>query len=83
MNKLLETKTIPSLEFQALTLGMELLLEQYNELSASKSMTPIKITSLKLFSDSAVCLNWLNNAYLLRELDPFAMRIPVIKYAMV
>ena len=63
VNKQLETKSIPSLEFQALTLGVEVLHDYYTELAGANSVSPININSLLLLSDSVVALNWLNNAH--------------------
>lgn len=61
VNKQLETKTIPTLEFQAMCLGVETLLEIYQDLAGPSAVVPIKITNLELFSDSMVCLHWLNS----------------------
>ena len=61
VNKNLECKTIPNLELQAVTLGVESLFEVYNDVSSSDSVRPIKIESMFLFTDSLITLNWLNS----------------------
>ena len=65
VNKQLESKTIPSLELQALVLGTECVVDIYKELSDLVSMCPVKIDRLKVFSDSLVVINWLNS-YILK-----------------
>ena len=45
----LECKSIPSLEFQAVSLGTETLIDTYKELCGSKSVDPIKILKLEVF----------------------------------
>jgi hypothetical protein len=59
VGKQLENKTIPCLELVALTLGVETLIDVYNELCDSNSVKPMKFSDLKVFTDSYVCLNWL------------------------
>ena len=74
VSKQLETKTIPCLEFHAIALGVELLHEYVEELSGSKTVTPINIASLKLLSDSMVSLHWLQAALKLdkmQKISPF------------
>ena len=75
VNKQLESKSIPCLEFHAIGFGVELLHEYRNELCGNKTVTPIKIVSLKLLSDSMVSLNWLHAACLkidkLQKVTPF------------
>ena len=46
---------------QGITLGVEVLLDAYLELSGSSSVIPTIINELKLFSDSLVCLNWIQS----------------------
>ena len=46
VNKQLESKTIPSLEFHAISLGVEVIQEYHEELAGTKILTPIKIQSL-------------------------------------
>ena len=57
VNKQLETKSVPSLEFQAISLGAEVLIEQYKELSGENCVIPIKIVELCIYLDSMVSLN--------------------------
>ena len=52
-------KTIPSLEFQAIVLGVKVIVDTYQSLCGDTVVIPIKIDSLLLFSDSMVCLHWL------------------------
>ena len=54
-------KTIPSLEFQALAYGVEVLYDLFQELSGPSTVIPIKIASCFLSVDSIVCLHWLNS----------------------
>lgn len=61
VNKQLELKTIPTLELQAITLGVEMLMNIKTELSGSECMIPINITKLTLYSDSSISLHWLNS----------------------
>ena len=63
VNKQQETKTIPVLEFQALTFGAEILLETYNELRDDRNVIPVTITELHLFTDSSTCLSWLKENF--------------------
>ena len=44
VNKQLKLKSIPSLEFNAITLGVETLIEIHNDLSGPQCLTPIKIS---------------------------------------
>ena len=54
VNKQLENKSIPVLELQAVSFGLEILIDTQQELTAASSVVPIKITELKLYSDSMV-----------------------------
>jgi len=56
-----EDKSIPSLEFYALTLGVEVLIDTYNELSGQNAVIPINIKSCQLYTDSLICLSWLSS----------------------
>ena len=60
VNKQLELKSIPALELQAVSFGLETLIDTQKELNAESSIVPINITELKLFCDSMVSLNWIN-----------------------
>ena len=57
----LESKSIPSLEIHATALATESLIDIYNELTEDACVQPIQIAELKVFSDSLVCLSWLNS----------------------
>ena len=61
VNKQLELKTIPSLELQAIALGVELLNDLNEELSGEKCVKPINIVDRKLYSDSMISLHWIQS----------------------
>ena len=61
VNKSLESKSIPSLEMQGIELGVQTLLDVYRELADKSCVIPIRITELKLFSDSQISLFWLQS----------------------
>jgi len=61
VNQQMENKTIPSLELQAISLGVECAMEIRRELCGTACVTPVIITKIRLFSDSLVCLSWLNS----------------------
>ncbi len=61
VNKQLETKGIPSLEFQAIILGTETLINIYKDLAGKNCVIPIKIEELQLYTDNMVSLNWINS----------------------
>ena len=61
VNRQMQTKTIPTLELQGVTLGVEYLLDIREELSGSKCLYPIDIKCLKLYTDSTITLNWLTS----------------------
>ena len=56
----LKLKSIPSLELNAITLGVQTLMEIYRDLSGPSCLKPINITELNVFTDSLCCLHWLN-----------------------
>ena len=56
----LETKSIPSLELCAISFGVEILMDVYNELHSESSAVPVDITNLQLYADSLVALSWIN-----------------------
>ena len=60
VGKDLADKTIPSLELTSINLGAETLVDTYKELTGDAAVLPIKISRCFIFSDSLVCLNWLN-----------------------
>ena len=61
VGKLHESKSIPSLEFAAITLGTETLVDLKKELTGAQCMFPIQVTEMKLYTDSLCCLNWLDS----------------------
>ena len=72
----LSTKSIPTLEFTAITLGAELLIDTYKELTGVDCMERVKINELHLYTDSFVALNWCNQHLKLdkmRNLSVFTM----------
>ena len=58
VNNSLKSKSVPSLELQALILGCETLIAVYDELTGPFCLSKINISDLQLFSDSLVALNW-------------------------
>ena len=72
----LTNKTIPSLEFQALSFGVECLIDLYRELSGDKVMLPIDIVDIYLYTDSMVCLSWLQSYF--TKYDKMQKRSPFI-----
>jgi len=61
VNKNLETKSIPNLELQGIVLGTETLLDTLSQLTNEDCVCPINISELILYTDSVVCLSWLNS----------------------
>ena len=59
--KQLSSKSIPCLELKAVCLGTETLLDLLTELTGEKCVIPLNVVSLELFTDSLVCLNWLQS----------------------
>ena len=58
VNNSLKSKSVPSLELQALILGYETLIAVYDELTGPFCLSKINMSDLQLFSDSLVALNW-------------------------
>ena len=58
VNNSLKSKSVPSLELQALILGCETLIAVYDELTGPFCLSKINMSDLQLFSDSLVALNW-------------------------
>lgn len=77
VGKSLENKSIPCLELQALSLATEILIDTYHELCSDKSVMPVNIFNLRLYSDSLVCLSWLQNHSSkfskMNKMSPFVM----------
>ena len=63
INKQLQSKTIPTLELKAITLGVDTLIDLYTELAGCTATVPIKRVELKLYSDSLVCLGWIHSYF--------------------
>ena len=61
VNKQLESKSIPALELQGVCLGVETLIDTYKELSGQSCVQPLSIVELLLFTDSLVCISWLDS----------------------
>jgi hypothetical protein len=57
VSKKLVSKSIPLLELTAIELGVDSLIELYQQFT--KSIVPIKIGQLYLFSDSTISLSWI------------------------
>ena len=60
-NTKLAGKTIPQLELQAILLGVQSLVDLYDDLAGDSCTRPIIIESLYIYSDSLVALNWVRN----------------------
>ena len=60
VNVQLESKTTPSLELQALTLGTQTLLDIFVNLSGPSCLKPVNVVELVVLSDSLVALSWIN-----------------------
>lgn len=77
VNKQLQTKSIPALEFHAIAFGVETLISLYNELSGDDIVIPINVSKLCLFTDSMVAIHWLdaysNKFGKMQKLAPFIM----------
>ena len=56
----LESKSIPSLEFQATVLGVETLRDTYKDLT-ERINGPINIEEIRCYTDSMVVINWINS----------------------
>lgn len=62
LSRQMRAKSIPTLELQAVTLGVETVIDTYRELTRTSCVTPIKIDKLFLFTDSLVCIHWLQSS---------------------
>ena len=66
-NKLINSKTskktIPSLEFQGVVFAADTIVSLYTELCTDRSVDPIKITNLVIYTDSMVCLSWIRSYF--------------------
>ena len=61
VNKSLESKSIPSLEFQGLVLAVETSVDLLEELSGPMNLSPIDIKETVVYCDSMVSLHWLHS----------------------
>ena len=61
IDKSLQKKSVPCLELSAITMGVEVALDTINELSGDTCIQPLKVTNVKLLTDSLVCLHWLHS----------------------
>ena len=59
--KQLESKSIPVLELQGITLAVESLVELFDEISGNSFINKIMIKEMIVFSDSIIALYWLNS----------------------
>mgnify|MGYP000226994671 CR=1 FL=1 len=67
IDRSLQLKSIPCLELQAVTLGVEALIDLVDEISGKRCIHPISITKLQLLTDSLVVISWINSST--RKLD--------------
>ena len=63
VNKSLESKSIPSLEMQGIVLATECMFDIYDNLSGDACVVPINIKEMIVYSDSLVCLSWINSSF--------------------
>jgi hypothetical protein len=61
VTKSLETKSIPSLEFNAIAFGVQVMIDLYQDLCGQSAVIPLRVVNLKLYTDSMVALHWLNS----------------------
>ena len=67
VNQQLSSKSIPSLELNAIHLGVECALEIYHDLAGMSCIKPICIQKIVLLSDSICALHWLHSSSLKLE----------------
>ena len=76
LNKTLAEKSIPTLELLAVDFGSKLLIETRDELAGPRTMDPINITALKIFTDSTISLSWIrSHSVLFSKMNKHAMFI--------
>ena len=61
VNKQLELKTVPTLELQAVTLGVEMVADLQLELSGPNCVIPLEIRKRSLYTDSSIVIHWLQS----------------------
>ena len=59
ITKNLKSKSVASLELMALEFGVKVLQKLKSEFSGNKTMFPINIDKLRIFTDSSICLDWI------------------------
>ena len=59
VNRQLQNKSIPSLEINAITLGVECSMELYKDMAGYACLNPLNIDKIKIFTDSLCALHWL------------------------
>ena len=62
VSKTLDSKSIPSLELAGLVLCTEVACDIKQELGGDRCLDPIKISETVIYTDSLICLNWINAA---------------------
>ena len=77
VNSQLHHKSIPSLELNAINLGVACSMEIYNDLSGSSCLCPLNVTKIILASDSMCALQWLSSSSVnldkMRQCSAFVM----------
>ena len=63
VNTKLTNRSIPSLECQGVVLAAETLIELYTELSSDKTISPINIEDLYVYTDSMCALSWIKSCF--------------------
>ena len=61
------SKRMPPLELQGVSFGAELLLENYDAMCGDTVVTPVHIVDLNLYTDSMVCIQWIERYAILFE----------------
>ena len=61
INKQQQSKTIPSLELQAIAFGTEVLMDTYKGFCDDSCVLPVNILQLELFTDNSTCLSWIRS----------------------
>ena len=61
VGKVMESRTTPALEFAAIVLGVETLIDVREQLCGKLSINPISIKDLFVYSDSLIGLNWISH----------------------
>jgi len=61
VNSQLKLKSVPTLELQAITLGIDMLHDTREELCGNNCVVPIRIIACHLYTDSTISLHWLKS----------------------